>query len=158
MTEKTLNIEMPRNRYHNSKLYIIRDEINGNFYIGSTCNSLSSCFSKHKSDTKRRSNIGVCKYFKEIGFENLKIILIEEHHLENKSQLLREEDRVIQMYKNDDNCLNARKAFVGLNQHKYNKYYFEQNTQKLQKYAKDYTTQNKDLIAKRKQNNILVSM
>ena len=154
--KETLNTEMTTNRYHKSKVYMIRDNINGKFYIGSTCNSLSARLSKHKNDTKRRPNSGVYKYFNEIGVENLKIILIEEYQLENKSQLLREEDKVIQLYKNDDNCLNVNRAFTELNQYEYNKIYYEQNIEKLQNYAKHYNDQNKELIAKKKKNYLLL--
>ena len=123
MTEQDSFDKTEMNRYNNSKIYMLRDEINACFYIGSTCNSLSKRLSQHKYDIKKKPTIGVYNYFSAIGADNIKIILMEEHYLDNKEQLLREEDRVIQMYRNDEKCLNQQRAFVGLNKQEYNKLY-----------------------------------
>ena len=62
-------------------------------------------------------------FFSSVGWENVVILLIEEHKLENREQQLREEDKVIQKYINDPNCLNSMRAFTGLNTKEYNHYY-----------------------------------
>ena len=54
----------------------------------------------------------VYKYFNSIKWENVDIILIEEHWLETREQLLREEDRVICMHKQDERCLNSFRSFM----------------------------------------------
>ena len=75
---------MENNRYNNSKIYKMYDMINGYFYIGSTSDKLSKRFSNHKSRARLSKDMKVYKYFNEIGWENVKIVLMEEHYLENK--------------------------------------------------------------------------
>ena len=103
---------MENNRYNNSKIYKMYDMINGYFYIGSTSDKLSKRFSNHKPRARLSKDMKVYKCFNEIGWENVKIVLMEEHYLENKEQQLREEDRVIQMYFDDPKCLNSLRPFV----------------------------------------------
>ena len=116
---------MENNRYNNSQIYKLVDQVNEYFF---TCNSLSKRLSWHKQNAKKEKhkNMKVYKYFNEVGWDNVKIILIEENYLENKQQLLREEDRVIQMYLHDKNCLNSFRAFLSLEDKKeYHKKYRE---------------------------------
>ena len=123
--EKTLKME--HNRYNNGRIYKIVDTVNGYFYIGSTCNPLTKRLSKHKYDSKRQPERSVYKYFNSIKWENVKIILITECYLDNKEQLLREEDNYIQMYNDNPLCLNIKRAFVTKEETKeYNKEYREQ--------------------------------
>ena len=65
----------------------------------------------------------VYEHFRNIGIENMKIILIEEHCLENVEQLHREENNVIEMYFDDEFCLNSRYA---VKDEDYNKKYNHQ--------------------------------
>ena len=103
---------MENNRYNNSKIYKLVDHVNGYFYIGSTCNPLSKRLSWHKLKAKNDTERKVYKYFNSISWDNVKIVLIEEHYLDNREQLIREEDKVIQMYIHDERCLNSIRAFV----------------------------------------------
>ena len=93
---------METNRYNFTKIYKIVDIINDYFYIGSTTNLLSKRLSEHKNKSNYDSR-PIYYHFKKFGWENAKIILIEEHNLENRNQQLREEDRVLQLHKNDPN-------------------------------------------------------
>ena len=71
------------------------------FYIGPPCTSLAKRLSWHRSDAKRRPDVKVYKHLnKVVGLQNIKIVLISEHYLDNKEQLLRAEDEVIQANKN----------------------------------------------------------
>ena len=101
------------NRYNNAKVYKLINTIDNTFYIGSTCASLAHRFYSHKEDAKReeRKNNKLYGHLNKIGFENIKIILINEFYLDNKEQLLREENNYIEMYKNDPNCLNSRLSY-----------------------------------------------
>ena len=80
--------------------------------IGSTTCSLSKRSSHHKSSAKENPNRNVYKQFNSMNWENVKIVLIEEHNLESKEQLLREEDRVICLHKNNPKCLNQIRAYI----------------------------------------------
>ena len=120
--------------------------VNGHFYIGSTCTSLAKRFSNHKSDSVRHHNQKVYKYFNDTGWENVKIVLISEHYLDNKEQLLREEDSVIQSYIHDDKCLNCNRSFVGLDFIDYHKQYRVINKNRILEYNKQYYGNNKTTI------------
>jgi len=73
---------------------------------------LSKRFYRHKCKAKQRPNVNLYKCFNEIGWDKVKIVLIEEHYLENREQQLREEDRVIQMYVQDENCINSYRPWI----------------------------------------------
>ena len=107
-----------KNRYNHTKIYKLVDQVNQYFYIGSTTNSLSKRRAEHKADSLRQPDRLLYKHFNKIGWESIKIILIEEHTLENKDQQMREEDKIIQQYINDDKCLNSNRAC-----HNSNEYY-----------------------------------
>ena len=98
---------MENNRYNNTKIYKLYEVTNGYFYIGSTCSTLSKMLSEHKHVAIRQPETKVYKCFNSIGWNNVKIILMEEHYLENRDQQLREENRVIMMYLHEDKCLNS---------------------------------------------------
>ena len=141
---------MENNRYNNSKIYKLVDQVNGYFYIGSTCNPLSKRLYWHKYDARKHPEQKVYKYFNEIGFDNVKIILIEEHYLDNREQLIREEDKVIQMYIDDEKCLNSIRAFTGLSKQDYDKKYTEDNQELIKQKYKIYYEKNKDEIRRKK--------
>ena len=138
--------KMENNRYNNSKIYKLQDQIHGYFYIGSTCDLLSKRFTKHKSYAKAKPDTKIYKCFNEIGWENVKIVLIEEHYLENKEQLLREEDRAIQMYIHDPFCLNSNRAWTGLSAQDYHKAYRQEHEQEITLYKKQHYENNKSVI------------
>ena len=67
------------------------------------------------------------KHFNIIGWENVDIILYQEHYLENKEQLRRAENDVIMAHINDKYCLNMRKAYISEEDLKtYMKNYYKQ--------------------------------
>ena len=77
------------------------------FYIGSTITKLTSRFSKHKCDA-RIIQSKVYNHFNKIGWENVKIELIEEVQINNRNELLLKESEYINKYINNDKCLNTR--------------------------------------------------
>ena len=102
------------NPYHHSKIYKLLDTLNNYYYLGSTTNSLYKRFHQHKTGSKEQKNANneAYRYFNSIGWENIKIILIEEYKFENKEQLAREEDTHLQLNRNNPHCLNVRRAFL----------------------------------------------
>ena len=100
------------NRYNNAKVYKLVNTVDETFYIGSTCNTLARRLGQHKTNARKENNLENKAYnqLRKVGLENLKIILINEFYLENKDQLLREENNYIEMYKDDPNCLISRFA------------------------------------------------
>ena len=100
-----------KNRYNHSKIYKMVERTTNYFYIGSTTSKLSKRFHEHKEDAKRQPERHVYKYLNSIGWDNVEIVLIEEHSLNSKEQLKREEDKIIQQHLNTELCLNSFRAF-----------------------------------------------
>ena len=67
-----------KNRYNNTKIYKLVDKINQFYYIGSTTDLLCKRLYQHKISSNRNQEQKVYKYFNSIGWDNAKIILIEE--------------------------------------------------------------------------------
>ena len=136
------------NKYSKSKVYKLQDNVNFYFYIGSTCNELRKRLQQHKDHSKVKNylNRKVYVYFNSIGWENVKIILIQEHNLENRQQLLREEDKIIQMNLENEKCLNTRRPFYGLEHKEQQKAYYEDHKDHFLQAGKEYYTKNRENI------------
>ena len=105
--ETNTNI-VEQNRYANSKVYKLVDKYTNHFYIGSTTSTLSQRLYWHKKHEQGNIKRHVEKY----GLFNFMIKPIAEFKLSSKVQLLIEEDKIIQMYKNDEKCLNINRAYL----------------------------------------------
>ena len=137
---------MEINRYNHTKIYKLVDCVNHFFYIGSTCDILSKRLYQHKAKAKQTPDRKVYKYFDSVGWENVRIVLIEEHVLQNREQQLREEDRVLINYINDPLCLNSLRAFCGLDKNIYNKERYIANKQECLSRQKEYYINHADEI------------
>ncbi len=102
-----------RTSYANAKIYKLVDS-DGYYYYGSTTQPLYKRLYKHKSDAQNRCrNQKVYKYFNEIGWNDVKIILVKDNlGVENIEQLLAIEDSFIKDALDDDHCLNSNRAVV----------------------------------------------
>ena len=141
------------NRYNNSKVYKLINTVDDTFYIGSTCTSLSKRLNQHKarSQLEKYKTTRVYRHLNEIGLPNIKLISISEFYLDNKDQLLREENNYIEMYKNDPNCLNTLSAIRSLHAKKNeNRRYYENNIDSILFNQKLYRNNNKEKIAQQK--------
>ena len=97
------------NKYNDSKVYKLQCN-DGYYYIGSSVQNINSRLNDHKFHSKypKHQTTRVYTHINKIGWENVKIVLIGKYNLNNRSELLREEDRYIQKYKNDPFCLNMK--------------------------------------------------
>jgi len=75
-------------------------------YYGSTINDLSVRKTKHKYEA-RRTPSKAHKYFNNVGWDNIHIILIEEKEFEDDRALRLYEGEIIKSHINDTNCLNC---------------------------------------------------
>ena len=141
--QKTNEKTKEYNRYENSKVYKLIEPNSGFFYIGSTCDTLSKRFGRHKTTAKTKPDIKVYKCFNEIGWENVKIVLIQELYLENKEQLLRAENDVIEANVHDEKCLNSSLAWTGLDRKEYNKKYFIDHREQIKSLNIEYHCKHK---------------
>ena len=78
----------------------------GYYYIGSTKNELRKRLSNHKTDSKRRPTARVYDHINKLGWDRVKIVLIEELTCKNKDELVRKEYEYIIKNKTDTKCLN----------------------------------------------------
>ena len=140
------------NRYAYSRIYKLIDDINQFYYIGSTCcASLAKRRSWHVSMSKQKPNINVYQYFNNIGWDHVKILLVEELALSNKEKLLRAENELITKYFKDPKCLNSVHSVLDVeNQKKKNqqwkKKHYEDNKEEILEKMKRYYYENIEKI------------
>ena len=123
------------NRFNKGKIYKIIDMINNFYYIGSTTSTLARRLYEHKQNITRIQSRKVYNYFNEIGFDNIKIILIKEVNVDNRNQLLKAENDIIEECLKDEKCLNSIRSWTGL------------NTNDMKEYRKLYNEKFKDEIS-----------
>jgi group I intron endonuclease len=75
------------NKYQRGKIYKLVNDIDDEFYIGSTCEILSKRKAKHKCDSKRLPDRTIYKHLNEIGWDTVDIILIENYPCNSKEEL-----------------------------------------------------------------------
>ena len=78
-------------RYANGKIYKLVNNFDKEIYIGSTCLPLHKRYYKHKSDGVKLPERKVYKHLAGIGWDEVKIILIESFPCENKMELEKRE-------------------------------------------------------------------
>ena len=95
------------NRYNNGKIYKLVNSVDSEIYIGSTCMPLAKRKSGHKGFSKRNPNRRVYQHLNQVGWRNVRIILIEEVQAQNKDQLLSREQHYIDLLQPSLNSANA---------------------------------------------------
>jgi hypothetical protein len=96
------------NRYNNGKIYKLVNSVDDKIYIGSTCLSLAKSISNHRT-MARRKPLPCHQYLNDIGWDKVRIILIESVTAETKDQLLMREQHYIDLLKPE---LNKQSAYV----------------------------------------------
>ena len=87
---------MDISRYSRGKVYKIVNTVDDKIYVGSTCLSLTKRLSNHKAMAKTRP-LPAHIHFNELGWENVRIILVESVNAQNKDQLLQREQHYIDL-------------------------------------------------------------
>jgi hypothetical protein len=128
---------MAQERYKNGKIYRLINTIDNEEYIGSTCHRLSKRLSVHKCHAKTKGDIKVYKYLNEIGWDNVRIILVQEFPCESKMELERQEAHWIRELKPSLNCVIPRRT---------NKERYEDNKEVLLERKKEYYAMNIDKV------------
>jgi hypothetical protein len=77
--------------YASGKIYKIVNTEDEEIYIGSTCGSLRLRKSTHKGKAMTRPNRHVYSHLNNVGWDNVRLILIEDWPCENKQELLSRE-------------------------------------------------------------------
>lgn len=96
-------------RYSNSKVYKMVNGIDKHIYIGSTTQPLSKRLNDHKIFANTRKPLRVHNHFNRIGWETVRIRLIENVHCKNREELLQREQYYIDELQPS---LNRRNAYA----------------------------------------------
>ena len=92
--------EVGKRDYQNGKIYVIRNSIDNEIYIGSSCQALSKRFQKHKDSlTTYKKDRKLYSKMIELGIDKFYIELIEEYPCDNVEQLRRREGEIIRELK-----------------------------------------------------------
>jgi len=135
-----MNSTVTKNKYHDTKIYKLEHLPTGYFYIGSAtqhwlCNRLTG----HRQKAKN-SPAPVHIKFNELGWDSVKIILIQEIKCESKEEQYKEENTYICKSRNDPLCLNCQMAY-----REKGEYYLENREILLQKNKERYEL-NKEIL------------
>lgn len=136
--------------YQNGKVYRIWSLLGDEIYIGSSADTLSNRFSKHKKDYKRwlknkddrKRYMTSFELFEKFGVENCKIDLEHNFPCNSKAELNSEEGRVQRMHK--DILINNNIAG------RTKKEWFSENKEYLAERNKQYYAENKEAISKQR--------
>ena len=94
--------------YANGKVYKLINSVDGRIYIGSTTVSLSTRLAQHKS-TAKKNPTPVYRHFNTIGWDKVRIVLLETVTCFNREQLIQREQHYIDLLKPS---LNGYSAYV----------------------------------------------
>jgi group I intron endonuclease len=96
--------------YSKSVIYKIVFMETGEFYIGSTRSSLRQRLHSHKKTSKNHPNRPLYALANQLGWDQARIVLVEEFPCENNDQLCRREQQHIEELRSDS-CLNINSAW-----------------------------------------------
>ena len=107
------------NRYHNGKIYKLVNSENDKIYIGSTAMPLTKRLSSHKATARHKPEQRVYKELNTVGWDNVRIIQIEEFKCETKNELISREQHFIDLLKPELNkksaisrCIHDRERYT----------------------------------------------
>ena len=85
--------------YQNGKIYTIRNHIDDEVYVGSTCQQLSKRMAMHRNAMKHEVSCKrkVYKHMNEIGIENFYIELYEHYPCNSCEELAKREGEIIRL-------------------------------------------------------------
>ena len=132
--------------YSRAKIYKLCSNISEYFYIGSTCNTLTRRLSRHRADSNKFPNRKMFSILREIGWDNIKIILIEEpKNITNKNELLALEDFHIRQHIDNEYCLSSHCAACTKEQKKIrDQQYYIKNKDYITKQQLEYAAKHRE--------------
>ena len=135
--------ESSRN-YQNGKIYCIRNHVDDDIYIGSSCQPLSKRMAWHRNNSKSKNHESMKIYSKihELGVEQFYIELVEECPCDTVEQLRKREGEIIREMKPELN-----KRVEGRTR----KEYYEDNKNMIREKAKQYYNENRETISEYRQ-------
>ena len=165
--------EKKKKDFSNGKIYCIRNCLDDDIYIGSTCQPLSKRMTKHRESMKdsKRQHLKIYEKMNDLGIEMFYIELIENYPCENIEQLNRREGEHIREKQSvlnkriggrtvkewcDDNIERVQE-----NKHKYHiqnkekinersRQHYQENKEYLKQYQNEYKENNREKVLERK--------
>jgi hypothetical protein len=133
------------NKYHEGKIYKLINCVDNKEYVGSTHYTLDIRLGRHLSSSSKL-NSKVYIHFKNIGWNNAEIKLVENFKCENRTELRIREQYWIEELKPE---LNTNKAYITEEylidyKKKYSKKYRKENPEKEKERHKKYQKENKE--------------
>jgi len=128
--------------YQNSKIYIIKTDINNLVYIGATTELyLSTRFQKHKSQ-KCSINNYINNPLNNTKWEDWYIELYENYPCKDKNELNKKEGEIQKLFKNDNSYILINKKITNKSKTETNKEWREKNKELLKQYSKEHKDKN----------------
>ena len=143
--------EVGKRDYNNGKIYVIRNSVDDDIYIGSSCQPLCKRFQKHKDSlTTYKKDRKLYSKMIELGKEQFYIELYEEYPCGNVEQLRRREGEIIRELKPVLNKQVAGRTITEWREdnkeyiQEDKKKYYEENKERLNEYHKEWFEENKE--------------
>lgn len=136
--------------YEAGKIYkLVCDD--GRYYMGSTIRPLNGRLSSHKSASTKTETNNAYNHIKTVGWDKVKIELVELFPCENRNQLLERETWHISQHKENEMCLNTRNPLTdnttpeAKEAHKEKcKEYYQQHREEILQKRTEYQTENRE--------------
>ncbi len=141
--------------FKNGRIYCIRNMIDDDIYVGSTCQPISKRMPKHRENRNYKNNRNMKLYVKmrDIGVDNFYIELIEECPCDNLEQLRRREGHFIRERATLNQVIAGRTVqehrkeyYIANKEHldTLNKEYSEAHPERMKKYKHEWYERNKE--------------
>lgn len=136
--------------YEKAKIYqLVCDD--GHYYYGSTINELRVRFGEHKYASLKQP-YRVYEHINKIGWDAVKMILVELYPCANRQELNKKENEYISANKADPLCLNNNLAFLtGEERLEKKRIHTRQNKEQLAEYHKKKRTGNPEVAEYQRQ-------
>ena len=147
--------------YSKAKIYKIYNNVDDDFYVGSTCCNLSTRMAKHRYSAKNVycKNRKLYPKMNEFGIENFFIVLLQDYpECQNIEQLRQKEREYIEKLKPTLNCSipsRTHQEWIEKNhEHKkeLDKQLYQKNREERFKYQKQYAKENPEKVKEYKRN------
>ena len=136
--------------YEKAKIYQLVCE-DGHYYYGSTINELRVRLGEHKY-ASRKHPYRVYNHINGVGWDTVKIVLVECFSCENRQELNKKENEYISANKSDPLCLNNNLAFLTEDERVEKRQIDrEKNKEKLAEYHKKKRTGNPEVAEYQRQ-------
>jgi hypothetical protein len=126
--------------YSQAKIYKLQCD-DGHYYYGGTAQPLDKRFEGHTYKSKAEEDRKVYNHINKIGWDRVRIELVEDYPCENKRQLLLKEDEYIRIHINDPLCLNS---IVAVGEEDYHHHYYQINGEKMRASMKQNYIENRE--------------